>query len=268
MNQPSRTSRARRKKSKGFTDQKKFNPVNRLIESDLIRHVNFDTYRDEVRKVYGGPQGALLATASLLSLHSPLSERWLKKGLFDVTQAKSILDVGSGAGQIALHLMKYANTEAKITCCDLSHPMLRRARNRLYAKARSLKRAGSRRDTYQQLPHVEHVVADISVLPFADESFDCITCGYVLEHLPDARLGLKELSRVMQPGGRLLLLTTEDNFGGAWTSRFWRCRTYNRDELHKVSLDLGLSWNKELWFSPLHKRVKAGGICVEIVKGT
>lgn len=244
---------------------KKFNPVNRLIENDLIRHVNFDTYRDEVRKVYGGPQGAFLATASLLSLHSPLSERWLKKRLFDVSSAKSILDVGSGAGQIALHLLKYANPEAEITCCDLSHPMLRRARNRLFNKARALQRT-SRREKYERLPHVEHVVADISQLPFADESFDCITCGYVLEHLPDARLGLGELSRVMQPGGRLLLLTTEDNFGGAWTSRLWRCRTYNREELQEISQELGLTWKQELWFSPLHKRVKAGGICVEIVK--
>ena len=32
----------------------------------------------------------------------------------------------------------------------------------------------------------------------------------------------------MRPGGRMLLLTTEDNFSGAWTSRFWCCRTYNR----------------------------------------
>ena len=65
-------------------------------------------------------------------------------------------------------------------------------------------------------------------LPFADGAFDCITCGYVLEHVPDARR-LAELARVMVPGGRMLLLTTEDSFGGAWTSRVWCCRTYNRE---------------------------------------
>ena len=74
-------------------------------------------------------------------------------------------------------------------------------------------------------------MADITRLPFADGSFDCVTCGYVLEHLPDARVGLAELSRVMVRGARMLLLTTEDNFSGAWTSRVWRCRTYNRREL-------------------------------------
>ncbi len=266
MNRQTRARNAGRSKEKRTGFQKKLRPVNRLIESDFIRHVNFDAYRDEVRKVYGGPKGALLATASMLSLHSPLSERWLRKGMFDVTEAKRILDVGSGAGQIAMHLLKYANSDAEIICCDLSRQMLRRARNRLMAKARTLQRVGHRRFLSPGLPHVRHTVADISVLPFADEAFDCITCGYVLEHLPDARLGLRELARVLQPGGRLLLLTTEDNFGGAWTSRLWRCRTYNRDELHRISRELGLTWKKELWFSPLHKRVRAGGICVEIEK--
>jgi len=261
-----RTRRPNRPRTKRPDALKKLRPVNRLIESDLIRHVDFDAYRHEVRKVYAGPKGALLSTASLLSLHTMLSERWLRKRKFDVSGAKKILDVGSGAGQIALHMLKYANPDAEITCCDLSWQMLRRARNRLFAKARSLQRVSYRRRVSDGLPGVQHVVADISVLPFENESFDCITCGYVLEHLPDARLGLSELSRVLQPGGRLLLLTTEDNFGGAWTSRLWRCRTYNRDELQRISQELGLTWKKELWFSPLHRRVRAGGICVEIEK--
>src|SRR5204862_3896997 len=108
--------------------------------------------------------------------------------------------------------------------------------------------------------------ADLSRLPFADETFDCVTCGYVLEHLPEARPGLAELSRVMQRGGRMLLLTTEDNFSGAWTSRFWCCRTYNRRELYNTCQDLGLAWKKELWFTKMHKLLRAGGICVEIEK--
>ena len=77
-------------------------------------------------------------------------------------------------------------------------------------------------------------MADLSRLPLAAETFDCVTCGYVLEHLPDPRTGLAELARVMVPGGKMLLLTTEDNFGGAWTSRVWCCRTYNRQELLRI----------------------------------
>jgi ubiquinone/menaquinone biosynthesis C-methylase UbiE len=220
----------------------------KLLENDLINRVSYDEYREKVRDVYGGPQGALLATASLLSLHITLGDRLLRERRFDLRGARDILDVGSGAGQIAKHLLKYADPAARITCCDLSPEMLRRARNRL------------------KNPLPAHVAADLARLPFADASFDCVTCGYVLEHLPDARPGLAELARVMRPGGRMLLLTTEDNFSGAWTSRLWCCRTYNRYELRRTSEELGLVWKQELWFTRMHKLLKAGGICVEIVK--
>ena len=222
--------------------------LNRIVEDDLIRRVSYEEYREKVRDVYDGPQGALLATASLLSLHITLGGRLLRERKFDLRGARSILDVGSGAGQIAKHLLKYADPGTRITCFDLSLGMLKRARGRLKSR----------------LP--DYLVADLTRLPFADGSFDCVTCGYVLEHLPDARLGLAELARVMVPGGRMLLLTSEDNFSGAWTSRFWCCRTYNRRELYETCQSVGLAWKKELWFTRMHKALRAGGICVEIEK--
>ena len=45
------------------------------------------------------------------------------------------------------------------------------------------------------------VKADICDLPFADDSFDIILCNHVLEHIPDDRKAMKELYRVMKPGG-------------------------------------------------------------------
>ncbi len=242
---PAALLRRRKKKSSAGTRKKVFN---KIVENDLIERVSYEEYREKVRDVYDGPQGALLATASLLSGHLAAGDRLLRERKFDLRGAKQILDVGSGAGQIAKHLLKYADRDAQLTCFDLSFEMLRRARNRLKNDA------------------PRHLVADLTRLPFADGSFDCITCGYVLEHLPDARSGLSELSRVMRPGSRMLLLATEDNFSGAWTSRLWCCRTYNRQELYETCQDLGLSWNKELWFSRMHKMFRAGGICVELLK--
>ena len=222
--------------------------LNRLLEHRLIGRVSLAEYQEKVRDVYDGPQGALLATCSMLSLHSSLGARLFRERKFDLRGARHILDVGSGAGQIAKHLIKYADPAADITCSDLSPEMLRRARNRL--------KSGRPR----------FVVADLTRLPFADASFDCVTCGYVLEHLPDARVGLSELSRVMRPGARMLLLTTEDTFSGAWTSRMWCCRTYNRRELAQICEEVGLLWHRELWFTRMHKALRAGGICVELVK--
>lgn len=247
----SKTNRRRgaRPRSNGKTVDEPRKPVlNRLLEHRLIGQVSYEEYREKVRDVYDGPQGAILATCSMLSLHTPLGARMFRSRKFDLRGMRRILDVGSGAGQIARHLIKYSDPEAEIVCSDLSHEMLRRARNRLKSD------------------RPRFVVADLTCLPFADASFDGVTCGYVLEHLPDARLGLAEISRVMMPGARMLLLTTEDTFSGAWTSRLWCCRTYNRRELAGICEEVGLQWKRELWFTRMHKVLHAGGICVELVK--
>jgi ubiquinone/menaquinone biosynthesis C-methylase UbiE len=222
--------------------------LNRIVANDFIHRVSPDEYREKVKDVYGGKQGAFLATASHISLHVQFGRRLFRNRKFDLRGMKSILDVGSGAGQIAGHLLDFADPTAQITCIDISQPMLRRARQRLK----------SDRPAY--------VAADVTLLPFADGSFDGITCGYVLEHVPDPPLGLSELARVLRTGGRMLLLTTEDNFSGAWTSRFWYCRMYNRRELMELCESLRLRWKKELWFTPVHRAIRAGGICVEIEK--
>ena len=222
--------------------------INELLEHKLIREVSYEKYRDKVRDVYDGPKGAMLATCSLLSLHTPLGDRLFRERRFDLAGARHILDVGSGAGQLAQHLIKYGDPGTQVTCMDLSQPMLRRARNRL--------RGGD----------PIYVTADLSALPFADDSFDGITCGYVLEHLPHPLVGLTELARVLRRGGRMFLLVTEDSFSGAWTSRIWCCRTHNRKELMRLCESLDLRWKKELWFTQLHRVFRAGGICVEIEK--
>lgn len=227
-------------------------PLKQWIESRLIHRVTYDRYSATVRQVYDGPQGALLATASLVSMHAPLGERVFSSRRFDLRGAKHLLDIGSGAAQLALHLVKYSDPGARVVCCDLSFRMLRRARRRIEPKRHGRS--------------VDYATADLLRLPFPDDSFDAATCGYVLEHVPDPAAGLAEMARVLRPGGRLFLLATEDTLAGAWTSRLWRCQTYNRNELYRVIDRLGLILRQELWLSDFHRWLRAGGICIEIEK--
>lgn len=207
-------------------------------------------YRSRIRHLYDGPAGAVLVMGSVMSLHVPLVGRMFRRRKFDVSECRTILDVGSGAGQILGHLLKLTRSDTRLVAFDLSHHMLRRARSRLH----------SRRPSY--------VAGDLTQLPFADQTFDCITCGWVIEHLPDPRPGLLEFSRVLQPGGRLLLLATEDTLPGMVVSHTWKCRTYSRRELRSACEEVGLPWRTQHWFTPIHRFFKMGGILVEARKPT
>lgn len=222
--------------------------LRKIVEFKGISRLSLRQYRSRVKDLYDGPKGAMQAMTSVVSLHEPLMGLMLRERKFDATRFRKILDVGSGAGQILGHLLKRTHPEAELFGCDLSHQMLKRARTRL----------NSDRPNY--------LASDLTQLPFMDNTFDCITCGWVIEHLPDPRPGLRELSRVLQPGGSILLLATEDTIAGAFVSRTWKCRTYNRGELNAICEEVGLPWREQLYFSKLHRFLKMGGILVEATK--
>ncbi len=53
-------------------------------------------------------------------------------------------------------------------------------------------------------------IGDVESLPYPDESFDCVVANWVLYHLPDLALGVREVARVLRPGGRLVAATLGD----------------------------------------------------------
>lgn len=222
-----------------------------ILDSGLLRRPESTgacSDKKQVQELYDGPAGAALLAGSILSLHEPLVGRLLERREFDVSHCRRILDVGSGAGQILKHLKNYATPGSHLIAFDLSHGMLRRARARI-GQAR-----------------ISYITGDLTRLPFPDQSFDCITCGWVLEHLPDPGPGLQEFYRVLRSGGRLLLLATENTWRGELVARTWKCRTYSRAELKTKCERAGLRWRREMWFTPMHRRLKLGGILVEVTR--
>ncbi len=218
----------------------------KVLESKNPHRQPFSEYRAQVRDHYDGVAGALTAATGFLTGHEALAGKLIRPECFDVRGCKRILDAGCGNGRYSKFLLKSADPDAVLTSFDYSRQMLHRARKRL------------------QTPRVTQVAADLTRLPYADQSFDAAVCGWVLEHLPDPRPGLGELARVLRPGGKLLLMVTEDTFNGAVCSRLWHCRTHNRAELRRVCEACGLTWHRELWFSRVHQRLGLGGIIVEL----
>ncbi len=118
--------------------------------------------------------------------------RWQKVdlALLDLREGHSVLDVGCGPGYL---LRKAARRASLAVGVDLDHERLRA-------------NAASSVEWASLGPHpAGFVVADGQRLPFADASFDRIICTETLEHVADAHMALRELARVLRPGGRLAL---------------------------------------------------------------
>jgi demethylmenaquinone methyltransferase/2-methoxy-6-polyprenyl-1,4-benzoquinol methylase len=99
-----------------------------------------------------------------------------------------ILDLCTGTGDLALELSR----GGRLVGCDFCRPMLVRA----VAKAR-------KREAARNLPFVE---GDALQLPFPDGAFDAVTIAFGLRNLEDYRAGLREIHRVLRPGGVLGVL--------------------------------------------------------------
>ncbi|HVL90324.1 MAG TPA: methyltransferase domain-containing protein [Actinomycetota bacterium] len=99
-----------------------------------------------------------------------------------------VLEVGAGTGLHGRWLLEH--TPVEHTGLDLSEPMLRIAAGRL------ARFAGRSRLT----------IGDALDLPFPDAAFDAAFCVGTLHHLPSAEAGMRELARVVKPGGRVAAL--------------------------------------------------------------
>lgn len=62
------------------------------------------------------------------------------------------------------------------------------------------------RDAQRNVPNARVSQASLSALPFAANTFDAAYCVEVLQHLPNTELALRELARVLKPGGKLLII--------------------------------------------------------------
>ncbi len=111
--------------------------------------------------------------------------------LTGVQAGQSVLDLAGGTGDLSLALAKRVGPTGKVVLSDINESMLEVGRDRLLDKG---------------MTHVEVVQADAQYLPFEDNSFDCVTMAFGLRNVTDKDKALREIQRVLKPGGKLLVL--------------------------------------------------------------
>jgi len=102
------------------------------------------------------------------------------------------LDVAGGTGDITAGMSRQVGPSGRVVLSDINAEMLRHGRDRLLDQG--------------IVGNVDFALANAERLPFADQSFDCVTIAFGLRNVTDKAAALASMYRVLKPGGQLLVL--------------------------------------------------------------
>jgi demethylmenaquinone methyltransferase/2-methoxy-6-polyprenyl-1,4-benzoquinol methylase len=130
------------------------------------------------------------------------------------------LDLCCGTGDLAFALKRVG--KARIIGADFAHTMLVRAKEKSVAQASSPDQSATSPMSFFE--------ADALGLPFADSSFDLVTTAFGFRNLANYEAGLREIQRVLKPGGTIAILEFTEPPEGLWGDfyRWYFCKVLPR----------------------------------------
>jgi demethylmenaquinone methyltransferase/2-methoxy-6-polyprenyl-1,4-benzoquinol methylase len=148
-------------------------------------------FAGQVNRMFDRVAGRYDALNSVMT--AGLHHRWRKRAAArtDLGPGDSALDVCCGTGDLALELSSRVAPGGHVVGCDFSEPMLDLAREKAAARGAE---------------GVRFEWADALALPYDGDRFDALTVGFGVRNLADLDRGLREMARVLKPGGRLVIL--------------------------------------------------------------
>jgi ubiquinone/menaquinone biosynthesis C-methylase UbiE len=120
----------------------------------------------------------------------PLITRQRLREVLDAKPGERVLEVGPGTGYYTLDVAEWVGADGAVDILDVQQEML----------DHTMGRAGER-----SLSNITPTLADATAMPYEDGTFDAAYLITVLGEIPDQEAALRELARVLKPGGRLVV---------------------------------------------------------------
>lgn len=149
-----------------------------------------DKSNERVRKMFGEIAPGYDRMNHLLSMNVDKYWRWLTVRKTAPTRDAPILDVCTGTGDLAFAYEKATEGEVSVVGSDFCYEML--------AVGEQKKRSPDSQVTF--------IEADAQSLPFDDNQFQIVSVAFGLRNVADTDLGLREMTRVCRPGGKIAVL--------------------------------------------------------------
>ena len=112
--------------------------------------------------------------------------------LSNVRSGDRVLDLAGGTGDLTMLFKKRVDPKGQVVLADINSEMLRTGRDRLI--------------DHGLTGNIRYAQVNAECLPFADNSFDCVSIGFGLRNVTDKDAALRSMYRVLKPGGRLIVL--------------------------------------------------------------
>ena len=122
-----------------------------------------------------------------------IDRRWRRKTVALMAPAKHVLDVAIGTADLTIEMLRQGKVE-QVTGIDLSDQMMAIGQG----KVERMKDLANER--------VQFVHANAQAMPFEDASFDGVTCAFGCRNFSNLDEGLREMYRVLKPGGQVTIL--------------------------------------------------------------
>ena len=168
-------------------------------------------------------KAAMAYNAAADHFDHPVSSFWHRFGRstverLDLRPGERVLDVCSGSGGSALPAAEMVGPDGHVIAADLAERLVGLARAK--AEARGLE-------------NIEFQVGDMLALGYPDDSFDAVVCVFGIFFVPDMTEAVRELWRMVKPGGRLAITTWGPDLFEPANGAFWDAIHIERPDLHR-----------------------------------